>query len=189
MEKAELGQIVAASEQLDAIRDKARGEAEQILAAIEFIALLENPQDLLAEAFELLSERAAPQIADAFRHGKQAAWDLIADIPPKAPHREAPRALSETELERLDEWLEPWSLRTEAAAERAVIEITESVAAQNLTGRSREGILEYLQLDWERRGRTTGTFRREFTALAEHLINLADACGQECGMLGIGASE
>lgn len=171
-------------------RDKAEEVARGLLAKIEIGMIVEDDDGVLAaleDVGDALEVRLAENIKEAFRAGKQAAYELIAAIPPVTKAARAPAGLSDAEVALLEDgYLEPWRLRLEGEHRKLEIELTAVIAGQRKTGRSGEEVARTLVRDWEQRRRVTGAWQRAMVAAANALVGLADACGQESGYHGVG---
>lgn len=171
-------------------RDPAEEIARALLAKVKFGAVLDYEEGVLAaleDIQEELEKRLKDSVLEAFRVGKQAAYELVAQAPPVGKAKRAPAGMNNAELELFEErYLEPWRLRLEGEHREFEVKLTAAIAAQREAGISGEAVRKTIERDWQQRGRLTSAWQRAMVAAANALIGAADGAGQECGYMGTG---
>ena len=169
------------------LRDQAKPVAEELLSKFRIGALQKDGWVALDSFREELERRLKPPALEAFRQGKQAAYEIIAAIPPKSKARKAESGMNDAEREGwLGEPLEAWRLEYEGQSKALVNQVGGHAASMQSTGMSAEAVGRTIGRDWAQRGRLTGTWQRFVLSHAEALIAQAEMWGQECGYFGVG---
>ncbi len=165
-------------------REVAVAEAEGLLAKLSIEPFIDDPEGAVEEFREALELSLADNLREAFLAGREAAFEMIAAIPPVTKPRQSGRKLSSPEREALLSALEAPRLEMVGRDAAVVTGLKVAVRAQLEAGRSDELILRTLSLDWERKGRRTGQWQRAVAAYARALIGASDQAGQQAGYMG-----
>jgi len=168
-----------------ALRDKAKPIAEELLSKFRLKAVQSDGWAALEDFRDELEKRLKSLALEAFRQGKQSAYEVVAAIPPKTKPRWADKRMNGRELAGWTErHLEAWRLEYEGQSRAFVDQVIGHAASMRAAGIKDVG--KTIERDWRQRGRLTGTWQRFVLSHAEGLIGLAEGWGQECGYHGVG---
>ena len=167
------------------LRDKAKPVAEELLSKFRLEAVRADGWSALEDFRDELEKRLKSLALEAFRQGKQSAYEVVATIPPKTKARTAEKGMNSTESRGwIDRHLEAWRLEYEGQSRAFVSQVIGHAASMKAAGIKDVG--ETIGRDWRQRGRLTGTWQRFVLSHAEGLIGQAEMWGQECGYHGVG---
>ena len=167
------------------LRDKAKPVAEELLSKFRLEAVRADGWSALEDFRDELEKRLKSLALEAFRQGKQSAYEVVAAIPPKTKPRWADKRMNGRELAGWAErHLEAWRLEYEGQSRAFVDQLIGHAASMKAAGIKDVG--KTIERDWRQRGRLTGTWQRFVLSHAEGLIAQAEMWGQECGYHGIG---
>jgi len=168
-----------------ALRDKAKPIAEELLSKFRLEAVRADGWTALEDFRDELEKRLKPLALEAFRQGKQSAYEVVAAIPPKTKPRWADKRMNGRELAGWTErHLEAWRLEYEGQSRAFVAQMIGHAASMRAAGIKDVG--KTIERDWRQRGRLTGTWQRFVLSHAEGLIGQAEQWGQKCGYHGVG---
>ena len=168
-----------------ALRDKAKPIAEELLGKLRLQAVQADGWAALEGFRDEMEKRLKSLALEAFRQGKQSAYEVVATIPPKTKARTAEKGMNSEESRGwIDRHLEAWRLEYEGQSRAFVAQVIGHAASMRAAGIKDVG--KTIERDWQQRGRLTGTWQRFVLSHAEGLIGLAEGWGQECGYHGIG---
>jgi len=168
-----------------ALRDKAKPVAEELLSKFRLKAVRADGWTALEDFRDELEKRLKSLALEAFRQGKQSAYEVVAAIPPKTKPRWADKRMNGRELAGWTErHLEAWRLEYEGQSRAFVAQVIGHAASMRAAGIKDVG--KTIERDWRQRGRLTGTWQRFVLSHAEGLIGQAEQWGQECGYHGVG---
>jgi len=168
-----------------ALRDKAKPIAEELLSKLRLGAVRADGWAALEAFRDELEKRLKSLALEAFRQGKQSAYEVVAAIPPKMRARTAKAGMNEAERAGwVERHLEAWRLEYEGQSRAFVDQLIGHAASMRAAGIKDIG--KTIERDWRQRGRLTGTWQRFVLSHAEGLIGQAEGWGQECGYHGVG---
>jgi len=168
-----------------ALRDKAKPIAEELLGKLRLKAVQSDGWTALEDFRDELEKRLKSLALEAFRQGKQSAYEVVAAIPPKTKARTVKDGMNEAERTGwVERYLEAWRLEYEGQSRAFVDQVIGHAASMRVAGIQDVG--KTIERDWRQRGRLTGTWQRFVLSHAEGLIGQAEGWGQECGYHGVG---
>jgi len=167
------------------LRDKAKPVAEELLSKFRLEAVRADGWSALEDFRDELEKRLKSLALEAFRQGKQSAYEVVAAIPPKTRARTVKDGMNEAERAGwVERYLEAWRLEYEGQSRAFVDQVIGHAASMRAAGIKDVG--KTIERDWRQRGRLTGTWQRFVLSHAEGLIGQAEGWGQECGYHGVG---
>jgi len=167
------------------LRDKAKPVAEELLSKFRLEAVRADGWSALEDFRDELEKRLKSLALEAFRQGKQSAYEVVAAIPPKTRARTVKDGMNEAERAGwVERYLEAWRLEYEGQSRAFVDQLIGHAASMKAAGIKDVG--KTIERDWRQRGRLTGTWQRFVLSHAEGLIGQAEGWGQECGYHGVG---
>jgi len=167
------------------LRDKAKPVAEELLGKFRLEAIRADGWTALEDFRDELEKRLKSLALEAFRQGKQSAYEVVAAIPPKTKARTVKAGMNEAERAGwVERYLEAWRLEYEGQSRAFVDQLIGHAAAMKAAGIQEVG--KTIERDWRQWGRLTGTWQRFVLSHAEGLIGQAEGWGQECGYHGVG---
>lgn len=176
------------------LRDRARGIAEEHLRKLSAEQLLrENIQGILRGVRIKVTAELIPLARSAFRHGKQAAWTVISQIPPKSKTKKVAKEMNEAEKEYLRRSLANQDEPFQVANAVFVLRLSSWINQMKARDMKPEAIESAVSLDWNKKtktgtpgGRTCGEWQREFINVTEEVVGSAYQAGEYCGYHGVG---
>jgi len=167
------------------LRDKAKPVAEELLSKLRLEAVRADGWSALEDFRDEMEKRLKSLALEAFRQGKQSAYEVVAAIPPKTRARTVKDGMNEAERAGWAErYLKAWRLEYEGQSRAFVDQVIGHAASMRAAGIKDVG--KTIERDWRQRGRLTGTWQRFVLSHAEGLIGQAEGWGQECGYHGVG---